>query len=560
MADKVQLDVEVGGVEQSIKSVKDLKQAIKDAKDEQLKAAAAFGEGSKEFIEASKNVSKLKDKVEDLNDSTQSLKGSGVERASQGFNQLGEGLRNLDFDKVKVGLTAVKSALAATGIMLLVQGVTYLYENFDELSKGSGILAQALRFVGDVVTGLKDSILKLGDTVAGVNPELRGMAKELDNVKESMSGLLSEQSGRIERLIALAKANGESTVAYENLKQEAIIKTNKLYVDGIIAYVKAGGQLSEEQNKQLSASLDNIKNARTQQEVINITENKKELDRYKKLQEDKKKAEDDVWNKTVEIRIANNEAARQDDLRLAEEAKQAKIAANSSALAAINELELQDQQGRIALNQQEFDYKKANRDLELQESLSNYSKQADTASKVAQSLMVLTDAYFSYKRSKADKGSEQDLALAKKQFNFNKGLQLGLAAIDGFKSITSSLAQSPIAIGPIPNPAGIASLAFAIATTGASILKIASTKFDGGGSAPSTSAPAAPSFNAPTINTPSANTNSNTNFDEQGRNISTNNNNQTQSNQTITVRASIGVDEVSDKQQRVEVLEKRSTF
>jgi hypothetical protein len=71
-------------------------------------------------------------------------------------------------------------------------------------------------------------------------------------------------------------------------------------------------------------------------------------------------------------------------------------------------------------------------------------------------------------------------ALAKKMFNTNKALQLSGAVIDGFKSITTSLSMSPIAIGPIPNPAGIASLAFAAITTAANIAKIAASKFQEG--------------------------------------------------------------------------------
>jgi hypothetical protein len=79
-------------------------------------------------------------------------------------------------------------------------------------------------------------------------------------------------------------------------------------------------------------------------------------------------------------------------------------------------------------------------------------------------------------------------ARAKRQFYIQKAMNLGMATIDGYKAITSSLAQSPIAIGPIPNPAGIASLAFAGATSAANILKIASAKYGGKGT-PTTTTP-----------------------------------------------------------------------
>ena len=105
----------------------------------------------------------------------------------------------------------------------------------------------------------------------------------------------------------------------------------------------------------------------------------------------------------------------------------------------------------------------------------------DTAQKGLQAGQALADAVFAVKKRNLKKGSAEELEAAKKQFAVNKAMSLGMAVIDGFKSITSSLAQSPIAIGPIPNPAGIASLAFAAVTAAANIAKIAASKFEGGG-------------------------------------------------------------------------------
>jgi ABC-type phosphate transport system substrate-binding protein len=87
---------------------------------------------------------------------------------------------------------------------------------------------------------------------------------------------------------------------------------------------------------------------------------------------------------------------------------------------------------------------------------------------------------------KQDEKSKE--ARAKRQFYIQKAMNLGMATIDGFKAITASLAQSPIAIGPVPSPAGIASLAFAGATSVANIMKIASAKYGGKGT-PTTTAP-----------------------------------------------------------------------
>jgi hypothetical protein len=541
---KVSLDVEVKGVESSISSIKDLKNAIKDARNEQIKAGETFGIGSKQYELASKRVSELKDKVDDLSDSSKSLQGSGIERASQGFNQLGDGLRNLDFDKVKVGLTAIKSALAATGIMLIVQGVTYLIENFDELSKGSGLLAKALRFVGDIITGLKDAVLDFADVIQGINPELRKMSTELDKVKESMNGLLSEQTARLDRLIAVTKANGESTVAYENLKQEAIIKTNKLYVDGIINYVKAGGQLNDEQKKQLTASLENIKNAKTQQTVLEITENKKQLDDYKKHLEEKKQKDKEYYDllKTEQARLADieNAAIDKEEARLKKEKLD-----RASHLEELRQL-------KIAADNKENADNEANLLKRAEDEKKIEAAKFQLAKDSLQATQQLTDLYFMFKSSGLKKGSKEEEELARKAFNVNKALQLSSATVSGIQSVQNAFTTaqaSPFTLAFPAYPYIQAGLAGVFSA--ANIAKIAAAKFQSSASTPSvsTSTPSASIPAAPTINNPNANTNPTTQFDDNGRNLT---------NQPMKI--SIGVDEITKKSDRVDVLEKQSTF
>ena len=118
--------------------------------------------------------------------------------------------------------------------------------------------------------------------------------------------------------------------------------------------------------------------------------------------------------------------------------------------------------------------------------IKEFSDAAEWAQKGATAVQGISDVLFAFKKNKAEKGSKEEEAIARKQFKVNKALQLGMAVIDGFKSITTSLAQAPIAIGPIPNPAGIASLAFAAITTATNIAKIAASKFE------SSSAPTPP--------------------------------------------------------------------
>jgi hypothetical protein len=139
---------------------------------------------------------------------------------------------------------------------------------------------------------------------------------------------------------------------------------------------------------------------------------------------------------------------------------------------------------------------------------------AEYAEKGLKSVTEISDAAFAWKKRNLNKETDElmkglktntkeyDIAnakkfkmeqdLARKMFNTNKALQLSGAVIDGFKSITTSLAMAPVAIGPVPNPAGIASLAFAAITTAANIAKIAASKFQEG-------TPPAPTVTSPDL-------------------------------------------------------------
>ena len=120
---------------------------------------------------------------------------------------------------------------------------------------------------------------------------------------------------------------------------------------------------------------------------------------------------------------------------------------------------------------------------------------ADKALRIAEhstfAIQSIGDAAFAHRMKNLKEGSKEQLKAAKQQFNFNKALQLGMAVIDGGKAITASLAQSPLSIGPVPNPAGIASLAFASITSAAQIAMIAAQKYE------------APKKNTTTVSPPS---------------------------------------------------------
>jgi hypothetical protein len=234
---------------QSISSLKELKEAIKAAKDEQIAMANKFGATSQQAINASKNLAELKNKVDSLNDSSKSLKGSGFEMLKQGFGQIREGLMNLDFDKVKTGLTAmgsgftsmgttakaaftgIKGAIAATGIGLLLIAVGAIYAYWDDI-KG-------------VVSGLTSEQKRL-NAEAEKNVKIAQDNLDLISQQENILKLQGKSEKEIlnMKIAATAEAIQETKIKLHQQKatrdaQIDAAKRNKAILEGFISFVQA---------------------------------------------------------------------------------------------------------------------------------------------------------------------------------------------------------------------------------------------------------------------------------------------------------------------------------
>jgi hypothetical protein len=157
----------------------------------------------------------------------------------------------------------------------------------------------------------------------------------------------------------------------------------------------------------------------------------------------------------------------------------------------------------------------------------------------------LAGTFFDLQIQMAEGNEDRQNELRKKAFNIDKALKASQATIDGYKAVTSTLAQGgPLAI---PLAASIGVLAFA------NVAKILATKFNaGGGSSGSASTPrlSTGGGNAQTPNQTQLPTNQpiqpTTQFDDQGNRI----------NQPIVVKVS----EINDVQRKVARVEEQATF
>ena len=355
---------------------------------------------------------------------------------------------------------------------------------------------------------------------------------EIERIKEERKAReisFNKRQSQFDREIAMLEAEGKSSF---NLRQQKIedsiaiqkekikelnlqLQARKFITDALgdtaLANTLTEGTL--ELQEELLALNEDVLNSENQLAINTLNNNKKKTDSYKehlnekktadeKYEADAQKALEDEINEEIalqqkfdKIQRENEDRFRteQENERLLVEEKydllEAMAQGNAEALEEIELArlnELNDVKLKFAEEEIEIDNEVAQNKLDKieevrQAELKSIDDGLNFAKQGADAIQQLGDLVFANKMSKLEKGSKEEEALAKKQFKFNKALQLGGAIIDAGKAITASLAQSPVAIGPVPNPAGIASLAFAAATSAANIATIASTKFESPG-------------------------------------------------------------------------------
>jgi len=442
MAEEIVIDFKIKTAE-SAATVQELKKSLKELKNELNNVEA----GSAQFNKLTKSINNTEGKLGDLNDSFNTLTGSGVERANKSFKLFTEGLTNFDLGKIKASLGGLGAAFKAIPIFLIVEGVMYLIQNFKELSSGSGILAKALKPIGDLIGWIKDGLYALTDAIGLTNSELDKMGESVVENATKANEALGQQTKEFDRQMQVAKAAGKSTVEMEKAKQQAIIDTNVQIVKQIEAFVRAGGEMTEEQTKQLTASLEVIKDARTQQTVIELNHQKEDRDNYKKHLEDKaklNKEHDEELLRQHQAEVAKFEQARKDE---AEREKQAKIdeinALNQSVLEAEAEYQndsyTQEQNAKQAKDI--ADVKRNEQNLENEKAFKKQSLAVTV--QALQATQGLTDLYFKWQLKQAKGNADREKEIKKKQFQLNKAFAVAQIVLNTIQSITQAIGSNP---------------------------------------------------------------------------------------------------------------------
>lgn len=382
-----------------------------------------------------------------------------------------------------------------------------------------GIIGYFAIFTDAIDAGIQQ-LKNLGDAIGLTNFAEEELAEERRkrNIAQ-MERQKAEQTLRDAEIKQL-EALGKSTIKLRRQQVEAdlaALKSSQEFFDSSFKFLaeiqgkefERSGAAIEKQAQIIALETQLIELDKEQAAVNKSNSEKAQARRDKKLEdlEKERRLTQEIIDKEIEEEIAlqqtfddiqrQNEdrfrTEQENELLLVEEkydALEASAFGNAEALEQIEIARLNERNDiNLKYDTEAYDAKKALDDKaaedakkrieeERQARFEGIQKGLEYAQQGADAIQQLSDLVFSNKMSKLEKGSKAEEDLARKQFKFNKALQLSGAVIDAAKAINSSLAQSPIAIGPVPNPAGIASLAFAATTGALNIAKIASTKFE----------------------------------------------------------------------------------
>lgn len=271
---------------------------------------------------------------------------------------------------------------------------------------------------------------QLANTIAQTNLDIKKSDDDLAKSKQkNLDKALSEQEKSLEKQKeAEKKAFEEMDALMAKWDEERIEEEEK--------EAEKEREAAAERKKQKQKELDDL------QAIIDAADENNIMQQYSKLQQE----------------LIENDAHYQQLISQAEAAGLATTA-------------LTEEQAR-----KENEIKKKYQDDDKKLAIDNANAKLEIAQQGLTALTALGDAYFSSQLAKVEKGSKAELDLKKKQFAFNKKMQIGGAIMDTAKAITAAIAANPF-----PSPTLPVSIALASITGAAQIAKIASTKFDGGG-------------------------------------------------------------------------------
>jgi cell division septum initiation protein DivIVA len=521
---------------QTNEEVLPLTSQIGEMEDRMYQLAQANQQGSKEFkalqekvVAARKTIIETDRSIDAMTENAGSLGG-----ITSAFGELGESIFNLDFKRAGTALKGLGTQFAAFGKVLLANPIFLIVAVVAAIIVGLVSLRDKIKFVSDifaffgdiigvVVQALKDFLDWLGLTDFAEQDLAEARKKRAEENIANINRQSDAQQAAYDRQIALANAEGKSTVELERLKQQAIIETARARNRELAAtreLEKAASTFTKERNEELNALIrannEAVYNAQNAIDVLeaNATKNykdelKKRSDAHKAHLKERLDAERSIqdlelqlmaearekmllqneitYERLRENTLANEKLTKEEQLELTSLYDQ--LEAQNKLDILVNNLdqeleirrEHEDKIDQLSVRRTNFIQSQASKDLQLEADVK--AAKEKLALEGLNVISQLTDA-FGQKNEKA----------AKRAFQIQKAISIAQAVIDTYKganAIFASAAANPQSVLFPAQPFITAGLAIAAGV--ANVAKIAQTQF-GGGSTPSASSPSAPSL------------------------------------------------------------------
>jgi hypothetical protein len=590
MADKV-INVDI---KTNVTGVKNLRTELRETK-EALQQATDPAQVDRLVRKAAE----LQDKMQDVNEQIAVFaSGSKYEQVNNSLGQIGSAIGNLDFGKAseraeafakaagqitfKDAITSVKQlgstfvsigkAILTNPLFLLGAVIAAIVVGIYKLLDSLGIIKNVFDAIGEavgwVIQQLKDLLDWLGLTSFAADEEAEKEKARQASIKAAREQAFNQYMKEKELEIRKLKATGTTIEQIEDAEIELAqtranasakqLQQEEKAMEFIIARLKALGQLNVA--TQLQADLDKLRN-KAAEDAIALLETEQRIqdaraarakaaaDKAKaereKIDAEKKKKDDEaaaLEQKRLEAldKLQKEYAFRQlsdEEQRVAKRKEQLK---NELLIAGENEA-LRLQLIREA-QQDEANIRQQFRDAELAEMKKQSEKMEAEEKKRVEDALALEQALFDMKRNLTNMALNSLLANLKQGSIASKGVAVAQATYDTFKGVQAIFANAAANPSTILFPAQPYIQAAAAGAFGiANIRKILST------SPTSSSAPsgggAAPSFSQPN-STPSFSLFGQAN---EGNNVNAG----AQVNEAQPFMVKIGIDEVTDTQNRV---------
>ena len=368
---------------------------------------------------------------------------------------------------------------AVDGIAGMLGQESKLAEGFTDLAAGLLIDPDEMEAeLAKTIQENKDAIGTMENDYAGLQLSIKDIDKKAADDKNKLNAQSKAEQDKIneeakkkaiadavsvdQRLRQVEKDRADSRKTAIQKEEDDILAIQKTELE---KYVLAYGKSSDE--------VKSLK-IRHSSELMGIEEKYAKL-RQEKLDEEKKLKQQQLQDlqKIIDAADENNIMQQYSKLNqelIANDAHYQQLISQAEAAKISSEALVTEQ----ARKENEIKAKYAGEEKKL--ALDTANAKLEIAQQGLTALTSLGDAYFSSQLANVEKGSKAELDLKKKQFAFNKKMQIGGAIMDTAKAITAAIAANPF-----PSPTLPVSIALASITGAAQIAKIASTKFDGGG-------------------------------------------------------------------------------